>query len=225
MKTRELMRLVRQYVVPSLEGFRIHRSLLYVHPVEMVLRGFDWQCSYMDPCAFTVEVFAQPLYVPSDCVVYTFGNRLSWLKHRRDLWWRLDCEGRSSYEAIFEEIVGHIFDVGLPFLRRLWTPEDFVRHGASASGVPRDPHVCEVIAYSRVLIGDYGKAARELKRLHDELVREQEVYPWMREVAERAAYLLKLLHQSPDGAVRQLHAWRDWTLKQLRLEKEIEAQP
>lgn len=115
-----------------------------------------------------------------------------------------------------------IFDVGLPFLRRLATPEDFVRHGASASGVPRDPHVREAIAYSRVLTGDYGKASKELKRLYGELVREQDAYPWMKEMAERVAYLVELLHQSPDVAIRQLRAWRDWTLKQLRLEKEIE---
>ncbi|MEN3000338.1 MAG: hypothetical protein ABDI19_00655 [Armatimonadota bacterium] len=221
MKARDLMKLVKRFVLPHLEGFRVHRSLVYAHPVDMVLRGFVFQPLSMDPNAFTVEVFAQPLYVPSDCIWYTFGKRLGWLKHRRGIWWELDISDLRQSEAVFREITEYILDVGLPFVQRLATPAGFVQYGAKASGVPKDPHVREAIAYSRILIGDYAKAARELEHLHRELIREQEDYPWMKEMAERVETISKLLQQSPEDAVRQLHEWRDWTLKQLRLEKEI----
>jgi len=221
MRTYQLMRLVREYLLPHLPGFRVHRSLVYSSPVALILRGFDFQPSYMDPAAFTVEVFAQPLYVPSDCIWYTFGSRLSVLKFRRDIWWRLESSEPTIAERVFGEVLSCIYEVGLPFIEQLSTPEDFVRRGARKSGVPNDPYVRETVAYSRVLVGDYDRAKHDLGQLHRELLQKAHDYPWMGEMAERVDRVMSLLAQSPEAATEQLHEWRNWTLTKLRLEKEI----
>ncbi len=241
MRTQQLMRLVKEQVLPHLRGFRTHRSFVYSSPVGMVLRGFAFTPSYTDPAAFTVEVFAQPLYVPSDCVYYTFGARLSELKYHKDIWWRLrefnpseakqDVVGMLRYiredfdfadvEHAFANILQLIHEVGLPFIERLSTPEDFVVRGAKISGVPNDPYVREAIAYSRVLTGDCKKVAHDMRKLYSELIRDMPNYPWMGEIAERVSRMMSLLEQSSEAAVQQLYEWRKFTLTQLRLEKEI----
>jgi hypothetical protein len=221
MRTYQLMRLVREYLLPHLPGFQVHRSLVYSSPVALILRGFDFQPSYMDPAAFTVEVFSQPLYVPCDYIWYTFGSRLSVLKFRKDIWWRLESSEHSVREQVFENVLLCIREVGLPFIERLSTPEDFVRRGAKMSGVPDDPHVREAVAYSRVLVGDYETAERDMRRLYPELVRDMHDYPWMEEMAARIDRMMSLLTQSLAAAVQQLHEWRNWTLTKLGLEKEI----
>ena len=241
MRTQQLMRLVKEYVLPHLPGFRAHRSFVYSSPVGMILRGFDFTPSYMDPAAFTVEVFAQPLYVPSDCVYYTFGARLSELKYHKDIWWRLrefdpseaeqDVVGMLRYirkdfdfnsaDQVFANILQLIHEVGLPFIERLSTPEDFVVRGAKISGVPNDPYVREAIAYSRVLTGDYKKAAHDMRKLYPVLIRDMPNYPWMGEIAERVNRMMSLLARSSEAAVQQLHEWRKFTLTQLGLKKEI----
>ncbi|GIV05729.1 MAG: hypothetical protein KatS3mg016_1304 [Fimbriimonadales bacterium] len=241
MRTRQLMRLVKEQVLPHLPGFRTHRSFVYSSPVGMVLRGFAFTPSYMDPAAFTVEVFAQPLYVPNDCVCYTFGARLSELKYHKDIWWRLREFDSSKaeqdvvqmlrhiredfdfadVEQVFANILQLIHEVGLPFIERLSTPEDFVVRGAKISGVPHDPYVREAIAYSRVLTGDYKKAAQDMRKLYPELIRDMPNYPWMGQMAERVNRMMSLLEQSSEAAVQQLYEWHQFTLTQLRLEKEI----
>lgn len=221
MRIRQLMRWVQEYLLPHLPNFQLHLSLVYSSPVEWILRGFDFQPSWMDRSAFTVEVFAQPLYVPMDCIWYTFGSRLSVLKFRRDIWWRLENTEPENVERVFGEVLSSIREVGLPFIEQLSTPEDFVQRGAKKSGVPDDPYVREAVAYSRILVGDYKKTKHDLERLHRELLQDKHNYPWMGEMVERVSLIQSLLEQSPEAAVGQLHEWRNWTLTKLRLEKEI----
>ena len=143
------------------------------------------------------------------------------LKFRRDIWWRLESSEPTIAERVFGEVLSCIYEVGLPFIEQLSTPEDFVRRGARKSGVPNDRYVRETVAYSRVLVGDYDRAKYDLGQLHRELLQKAHDYPWMGEMAERVDRVMSLLAQSPEAATQQLHEWRNWTLTKLRLEKEI----
>lgn len=222
MKANQVMRLVKQYILPHLPGFQIKRSsYLYATPVEMILRGFYFQTSYLDRTAFTVWVFVQPLYIPKEHVVLNIGGRLGWLKKDEDIWWQWSPDEPEHEEPTLLNVLEFIQEVGLPFLEQLQTPADLIRRGAKISGVPKNCYGQEVIAYSYILTGDYRKAKQLLARLYRELRRDEKDYLWMGEMADRAELLLETLDRDHREAVRLLHEWRDSTLRNLHLEKVI----
>lgn len=219
MRTAQLMKLVKKYIQPHFTGFCIKRSLLYAVPVDWVLRGFDFQPSWLDPEAFTVNVFAQPLYVPRDHIVLGYGERLGWLKYREDIWWLWSPDRPDEEAPTFGAVCALMQEVGLPFLARLQTPADFVRQVGRLVWSRDDAYGQETIAYSLILTGDYKKAQKALTRLYRDLRRDEPTYPWMGPMAERAERLLQLLSTDPSLAVHQLRLWRDETVKNLRLEE------
>ncbi|MEM0503966.1 MAG: hypothetical protein QXT58_04580 [Archaeoglobaceae archaeon] len=225
MKVDRLMRVVKAYILPSLPNFRLKRSsCLYATPVEMILRAFYFQTSYLDPEAFTVWAFAQPLYVPYENIVLNIGGRLGWLWRDKDIWWRIQLGDADSERNTMQDVLWYIQKVGLPFIESMQTPKDIIYWIRKKSGNPDDEHYQEVVAYSYVLLGDYKRALHIVDRLISTLNRHKEDYPWMFEMEERVNLIKDLLQQSPEAAIQQLREWRNWTLKQLRLEKEIEPQ-
>lgn len=225
MRVERLMRVVKEHILPSLPNFRVKRSsCLYVTPVEMIWRAFYFQTSYLDPEAFTVWAFAQPLYVPYEHIVLNIGGRLGWLWRDKDIWWRIQLGDADSERDTMQDVLWYIQKVGLPFIESMQTPKDIIYWIQKKSGNPNDEHYQEVIAYSYVLLGDYKRALHIVDRLISTLNRHKEDYPWMFEMEERVNLIKDLLQQSPEAAVQQLCEWRNWTLKQLRLDKEIESQ-
>lgn len=223
MKAYQLMRVVKQHILSSLPSFKVKRStLLYETPIEMILRAFYFQTSYLDKESFTVWAFAQPLYVPSDHIVLNIGGRLGWLWRNRDIWWTIQLGDVESEYRTMQDLLGWIQKVGLPFLESIKTPADIIQWIRKQSGNPSDEHYQEIIAYSYVLLGNYREASHTISRLLPNLYRHSGDYPWMLEIACRVERMKELLDHSPDDAIHQLRTWRDWTLKQLRLEKEIE---
>lgn len=222
MKASILMKAFRKHILPLLPNFRYKpTTILYATPVEMVLRAFYFQTSYLDREAFTVWVFAQPLYVPCDHFVLNIGGRLGWFQHDRDIWWRWRPEDNEQEKQVMQEIYWYMQKYGLPFLDKVRTPSEVIWWIDKKSGNPKDVHYQEIKAYSYILIGDYRLARRILPRLYTELRQDEPNYPWMGEIAERVNRMMSLLEQSSEAAVQQLYEWRQFTLTQLRLEKEI----
>ncbi len=222
MKASSLMRTVRKHILPLLPNFRYKpTTILYATPVEMVLRAFYFQTSYLDKAAFTVWAFAQPLYVPCDHFVLNIGGRLGWLHRGRDIWWRWHPEDSELEKQVMQEIYWYIQKYGLPFLDKVGTPGEVIEWIDKKSGNPQDVYYQEIKAYSYILIGNDRDAQKVLPRLYTELRQDEPNYPWMGEIAERVSRMMSLLEQSSEAAVQQLYEWRKFTLTQLRLEKEI----
>lgn len=231
MKAADLMRVVKRHILPHLPEFRVKRwSFLYATPVDMVWRAFHFQVSYTEQEAFTVWMFAQPLYVPADCPVTDIGESLGRSCYRRNRWWTIQLGDAQSEQQVMDEVLWLIQKVGLPFLGRLKTPADIIRWIQKKSDDPDAPYSQEILAYSYILEGDYRRARRMIDRLIPELQHEidesslthrtlvQSIYE---PTIERLTQIKDLLGQSPDLAVQRLYEWRHWSLKQLRLEEEI----
>jgi hypothetical protein len=71
MKKAELSALLKQ-IQPELPGFKIKGQLLFIDPINHTLRGV-WLDHSMDPRAFYVEVFVQPLFIPAEYIHFGFG--------------------------------------------------------------------------------------------------------------------------------------------------------
>src|SRR5690348_10025170 len=106
MKGREFEGLYRRYLLADLPGFTYKGSLLFARPVVHLLRGFSFDTSGFSADAFDVEVFVQPLYVPTDCITYTFGRRLH---GRQGMGWKLD---RQDERATMTEVLASIKEHG-----------------------------------------------------------------------------------------------------------------
>lgn len=231
MRINQLMRVVRQHILPHLPGFRVKRwSFLYATPVSLIWRAFHFQVSYTQKEAFTVWMFAQPLYVPADRPVTDIGESLGRSWYHRNRWWTVQLGDAQSEQQVMDEVLRLIQKVGLPFLERLQTPADIIWWIQKKSDDRDAPYSQEILAYSYILEGDYRRARRIIDRLIPELQYEIEesspthrtLVQWIYEpTIDRLTQVKDLLEQSPDLAVQRLYAWRHWSLKQLRLEEEI----
>lgn len=214
MTSREIKRLVTAYLLPSLPGYRVRGSLLYAEPVEDLLRGFLFETSAFDRTALHVTAFVQPLYVPAQYLVLTFGERLGGGAKR----WRPVGE---QEEEVMRDLLLEIKKTGLPFLNRIKTPADLARQASmEARRAPDNPVILEVEAYSLVLVGRDHDARALLERIEQlarDLLQANPLAGWLEVVGARAKLLRETLARDHAEAVAFLDQWRVETLTALGL--------
>jgi hypothetical protein len=116
MSSRRIEQVIDASIAPAFPGFVRRKRLLFDRNVEWLLRGF-----YFDASAFNksslVNVFVQPLYIPSSTIRMTLGKRLGR--------WHWQTEGA-------ETILEAMRDAGTRFLGALPTPASLHDPGTSA---------------------------------------------------------------------------------------------
>ena len=211
---------IGRQLLPDLPGFAVKGYLLLLRPLDHTLRGICFNGS-IDPRSFYVEVFIQPLFVPSRHISLNIG------------WWLRRVSGRSdSWGAddpnLVEELCMELKREALPFLSRIQTPRDVadaagVVHPTKGPGLHQpiarasgDPITQQAIAFALARADEIEKGREALapliRTLHDKI-------PWRREMAERALSLQGMLLNDPAAARRQLDAWEAETVKSLGLEQ------
>src|SRR4051794_12366566 len=83
MKGRQIERLARKHLLPVLPKFAVRGSLVYRQPVGDLLYALSFETSSFTSSRIFVEAFVQPLFVPADCLWFTFGDRLGGTPPRR----------------------------------------------------------------------------------------------------------------------------------------------
>src|SRR3954466_5856650 len=114
MKGRQIERLARKHLLPVLPEFAVRGSLVYRRPVGDLLYALSFDTSSFTSSRIFVEAFVQPLFVPVDCLWFTFGDRLG--ETRRDEWWDVDEENPDPTFAAIAEVVRRD---ALPFFSQL----------------------------------------------------------------------------------------------------------
>lgn len=214
MKRREFEALFRKYLLADLPDFAYRGSLLFVRPVVHLLRGFYFESSAFDADAFHVWTFVQPLYVPSDCVIFNFGTRLY---GRWGEGWTLD---RQDEGATMTDVLVSIKEKGLPFLAPVQTPGDLARKASLVGGYPNTPHTAEAVAYSFVLAHEYPEALQALDRFRTILATHDLTNPWLAEMQRRSELVRDRLERNPHEAIELLEEWNEQTRSDLRLPKD-----
>lgn len=195
-------------LLPDLPGFTCKGWLLHSVPVADLLRGFYCDTSGFDASKFTVYVFVLPLYIPTNHLYFTFGNRL---KDDRgcEKWWNVNDP------SLCEDLLFRMKSEGLPFLSGVRSPIDLVK---KAEELPPtlDPYKFETIGYSLAMADDFIGAQEALDRLLGTLDAK---IPWQGEMMERAKLLGQKLKADPQGAKHQLAEWEQITKRNLGLER------
>jgi len=75
MKTKEFVSLAKQ-LSPDLHGFAINGPLMFIRPVNRVLRGLYFEGSSFDAKSFYLWAFFLPLCVPTKHVSFNLGKRI-----------------------------------------------------------------------------------------------------------------------------------------------------
>jgi hypothetical protein len=193
--------------LPALPGFAARKSLVYRHPVEFFLCGISFETSSFSSDSVAVTAFVQPLYVPQDHLVYTFGFRLG------------DYEINEGTEAkVFQEIGDSVRRCALPFFDRLDGLDRFCAnlaelHEEAPRKVPplEREQVKEVLAYAELL---RGQKDRGLELLRDMI--EGATFP---EPVERAEEVIRAVtERGLEAGQALLHEWRAATARNLKLQ-------
>ena len=77
MRRQVVEKLAREHLLSDLRGFVVTRGIIHKTPIGGLLRGFWLDSSAFDKYSAYVYVFVQPLYVPEDTLVFSFGKRLA----------------------------------------------------------------------------------------------------------------------------------------------------
>lgn len=186
----------------ELPGFVVKGELLVIRPIGKILRGVCFNRS-INPRSFYVEIFVQPLFVPSQYIVLNFGKRLGGSCHS----WNADAPN------LITEISTALKCEALPFLSCVESLLDFVEVAKSFS--TGNPHTPRAIAFALARAGRNSEAVEVLDQLMNQINLE---VPWQREMADMAKSLKTQLLSDPIAAQKQLDAWEAETIRNLGLE-------
>jgi hypothetical protein len=211
-KRRDIHRLARRHLVPEFGG-DVHDGMLILtrRPEDLILRGFVFEGSDFDRSVLRVTAFLLPLYVPTDNVHMTFGNRLG---GPANFWTFAGVDEDVAMESIRE----HVRDEGMKFLDRARTPGGFADWLSRKSADSANPNVHEAIAYSLVLDGRTDEAHRSLAQARRRIAeagaeaRSLDLDPTgSRPRADRIDAVERALAASPRQAIDLLREWAEQT--------------
>ena len=218
MKKKEFEAIGKQLML-YLPEFGLNGDLLFIQPIEHVVRGICFNGS-IDPRSFYVEVFLQPLFVPSEHIRFNIGWRLRG-KAGGPTGWNANSPG------LVTELRNELQREALPFLRRIQSPKDLADAASTIHPIQgpgeqkssehnsRDPITQQAIAFALARAGDAREACDALDRLV-RLVNGNNF--WQHEV-NRALALKSQLLRDPAAAQRQLDDWEAETVRNLGLEE------
>lgn len=195
---------IHSLILPMLVGFKSHKSLMFLSPVDSVLRAIDFDPSGWDESAFYVEVFIMPLYVPHDYISFLFGKRIN----NSGLGWSRDTP--DLIERLHEQIKAK----ALPYLDATRTPLDLANNMMNLGF--HNANVPHAIAFSLAKAGEHDRAAA----LIDSFLPKMSVArDWEQRIHDQCSAFRDLLVRDPAAAHRQLLAWEDYTVDKLGLQK------
>src|SRR6516165_3104450 len=104
MKTSEINRCIKNYLLPYLKGYEVYKDVMYKIAPELFLKGYSVETSGNGEYDISVAVFIQPLFVKSDSLLTHFGVNLCYKKKAGKFktlelqWWDAS---RENLEASF----------------------------------------------------------------------------------------------------------------------------
>ncbi len=206
MKKKEFAALGRQ-LTSEIPGATVHGDMIVVMPVGDVLRGLCFEGSSFDAKSFYIWVFCHPLYIPTDCICFTFGDRLRGsISGER---WDADSEG------LLEELATTIRHQAVPFLSGFDTQQGVVEAARAAAGKHKTVRLYETLSYVLAAAKQVEEAVGAIDVLSGLLDTD---IAWQEELGARVTLLREALLKSDEDACELLEAWKAETIRNLGLE-------
>jgi hypothetical protein len=158
MKVAEINRLIKKHIESHLNDYEIHKDIVFKIENNFFLKGYVFESSGNSGYDLSVAYFIQPLFVKSDCLHLTFGDRLTYskkinlFKSRKLEWW--DASKENSDNS-FQSIIKSIQSQGEPFLQKINTAKDFYKKYSSDK--KDNIRIYEAVAYSSILFASDTK--------------------------------------------------------------------
>lgn len=211
MKGKDLQKFVEQYLLPSLSGFGYGKRVIYAIPVESVLCGLVFDSSAFSAQTFYPHAFVQPLYVPNEHLVLSFGHRFSGV-------WKF-AVGRE--QDLADRLIQNIRKQFTPLVVSLRTPELFAKNASKFSWFNKsNPHLAQAMAYSLAFTGELKAAAKWLRVVEETIQKSKTKQEWEVALAGECLRFQDLLLGDPEGGRGQLAAWSEQTRNCLKLPSE-----
>jgi len=204
MKRAEFVAL-EEKLLPALPGYVIKGALVFIPPVQTLLRGISFEGSSFDKASFYVNFFVMPLCVPTEHLYGNFGNRV---RHNGADRWNKEAPN------LVDELCDALQMQAVPFLSRAKTLLDFAEMASSFSF--NNPHTPKAIGFALARAGRANEAVRVLDQGLTQIDRK---VPWQLAIANQSTYLRDKLIEDPAEAQRQLEAWEIETVRNLGLEE------
>jgi hypothetical protein len=212
-------------IAEEIPNFRIstrHRLVYKIHQ-ELILCGFLLDLSGLEKGAFYLTAFVQPLYVPCDYIVLSYGKRLEEKEKGANRGVTRRKISQENQTIITEGVLQSIRLEGLAFLERINTIRKFAEVAEGKPGTLQNPfgwhdsnpNLIEVRAYSWVLLGDEGFSKRDLLYLTQKFSANRD---WEKKLQERAARVSQLMELSKDNAQSLLREWAKQSTASLGLD-------
>ena len=217
MRQKTVERLAKNHLLTHLPGYEVARGIIHATPITDVLRGFAFESSAFDSDVAYVWAFAQPLYVPRDSLVFTFGRRLRrslGLLRSTERWDLREERAEASLAALAKTLTRD----GVPLVKRLESPELLVQNLQPKFGASATIFHLEAVAYSLARLGRYREAEQKLGLLSDP--RKTQRWPHVR---DNANALLEAIRISPARAEELLNEWKVGTCAALHLSPDAAA--
>jgi hypothetical protein len=210
MKTATIQRLMKRHLLPEFPELDYSGRLLYVAPLDDVLRGFYFDDSAFSRTTVFVEVVVLPLYVPYEHVHFTFGYRLTHQADARKVesWDISEPVNRREVETM----KAAMRDNGLPYLLKLATPLLIAENLIGATKLRDNPVVHQAVAFSLARVGRYPESQERLAAL----IRQIEDPRWHR-ILETSTQLLRAIDNGAASAIALLERWKGETARTLGL--------
>ncbi len=207
MKGPQIQRLAKKYVLPAIPEFHLEKRLLYLPPIDGLLRGFYFDSSGYDGAIFYAQMFVQPLYFPFVCVAFSVGERV-WRPNLADDW-RPTSESEADVMA---DLVGAMRNKVLPFLEARRTPEMFADAILANRELASGEH--EWVGYSLAL---YPARRNEAVEHLQAYIDVDDTRDWAIAARKRAVRLRDAVRTSSQEARALLEQWRLETLANTKL--------
>jgi hypothetical protein len=191
----------------SYPEYRLTNRLLVRIPLGSILSGVLFDSSAFSKEMFYIDLFVQPLYVPSDHLVLNFGLR---------------APGQWDYkEPIIQELANRVSlmirDQASAFHQTFGTPELFYRNIPAKFSL-KDIYLHQALVFTAVHLGKIDEAQRHFETLHKLVTNTDPKIPWPRAVLKETECLVNEATRDSSRARDRLRQFEADTLKNLKLD-------
>jgi len=188
-----------------LPQFQAKGRLLFLTPVDYLLRGVLLDASDISKNLFYPTAFVQPLYGGSDYIFFTFGGRLRDSRNRTK--WDI---GDEEWSVMAGQLAAAIKEQALTLFEHISTPLDLALACDSSEAfaphfhwVCDDIHVMETAAQSWLLAGNTRKSLECSQKIQHVIASSSDRRDWVLALNGRAQRLEELLSSEKEDFVRR----------------------
>jgi hypothetical protein len=217
MKNSELKKLIDKYIDPEVkERFTLRKNVLYQIQESDFIKGFCFEQSTFDKEGFYLWCFIQPLYVPTEDLVLTYGKRLSSNKIE---FWVIKKENESQIKNTFKEINSILKNEGILYLEELGTLEKFYLFCKEHRKI--NVRIWEALVYTGYYL-NIPEARNDAELLLDHIKQLNFEFPWLKVLFENLRTLISI---SALERKKLLIKNKEYTINHLQLKSNYTSDP